>query len=86
MGSQPRPFLDSEEVHDRLKILGFEFEKEDDRYPIDNPAGRLKFSALMELIAGGIAEWADVEEEPGTTTFEQINNELNDFAQEFLIG
>lgn len=94
-----KPFIDKARVQELLEIVGIEFHTTaclycgyPPHYPPypkegtikDTPEQRLKFGAMIELITGAIAEWADVEEEPGTTTFETINNELNDWAESWL--
>lgn len=97
MADRPKPYLTRERTNELLEVLGFEIHGTDCLYcgyPAnhivgtikDTPQQRLRFSALMELIAGGIAEWADVEPEEGETSWESINTELEDFAQEWLVG
>jgi hypothetical protein len=81
---RPRPYLPATRVQELMEILGFEF-RDDVPLPVDTPEGRLKFSALMEIIAGAIAEWADVEPED-EQTWGGLANELQDWAQEYLVG
>lgn len=81
----PRPYLTREETNARLETLGFEFNL---NWTLkDTPEGRLKFSALLDLIGGAIAEYMDLrddireEDPPG-----DVNNELQEFAEGYLVG
>lgn len=88
--SLPLPYLDQEAVQTKMFTLGFEF------YPpghdldgtlVDSAGGRQRLQALIDLIGGAIAEWADLkddirdEEKPG-----EVHTELQEWAEEWLVG
>jgi hypothetical protein len=83
----PKPYLDRNETDIRLEILGFEFY---DGLLVGGQEEKLM--ALEELISGAIAEWADVkddfgsDEDGGEVTPERVTNELQEFAEEYLVG
>lgn len=91
-----RPHLTREETNERMRTLGFTVNP--DGTLEDTEEGRLKFVAIQELIAGGIADWADpdpyerdgnYEEKKLLTTnqaWERLNEELQTSAQEYLVG
>jgi hypothetical protein len=72
----PPPYLSNDEILDRLEILGMDF----DPYPIPKPGWEKQFQALQDIIAAAIASWVDLEVDDST------NDELQEWAQEFLIG
>jgi len=84
----PRPYLTPKEVEDRMIALGFQIGKE----VLDYPPGfqTEKFHALQELIAGAIAEWADVKDDLNDEQYpmpaDHVNQELLEFAEEYLIA
>lgn len=83
-GQRPKPHLTRERTDELLVALGFEFNIAGQL--IDTLEQRLRFGNLLELIAGAIADWADVEPEAGVTTWDSITNELEEFAEEYLVG
>lgn len=85
------PFLSREEMDEKLKVLGFEFytyswPSHHTELLEDTPEQRIKFQALQELIAGAIAEWSDARPEGDDETWDGYNEELNTWAQEWLVG
>lgn len=85
-GEYPLPFLDREATDDLLMALGFEFQGLDPELLLDTPEQRRMFTALQALIAGAIAEWSDARPEGDEETWDSYNNELNTWAQEWLVG
>jgi len=92
----PRPYLTRAATDARLTTLGFNFHTKNCLYcgyPPNHSEGMLisgqerQLQAMMDLIAGAIAEWADVkddfDEEGGS---EAIDQELQTWAQEWLVG
>lgn len=83
MADYPLPFLSPEEARKRMEALGFIF---DPHYNLPIDGQEKRFQALQELIAGAIAFWSDARPEGDDETWEHYNNELNEFAQEYLVG
>lgn len=82
----PKPYLNREETNKRLEILGFEFtEAYHSGQLVDTPEFRDQFVALQELIAGAIGEWAAVEASDDIR-IDQVNQELLEWAEEWLVG
>lgn len=79
----PRPYLTEDEIRERCQILGFDW-PDDQPMPVDTPEGRKRFQALIELMGGAIAAYTGVDQEDGT--FEQINQEYQEFGEEYLVG
>ena len=79
-----RPYLTREETDERLEILGFTFEDGKAR-----PFGRAEFqrlTALEELIAGAITDWANLEDDIRDSGEGAVVNELQEWAEEWLFG
>lgn len=89
---KPKPFLTQTRVDELLEVLGFNFQP--DGQLRDYPEQRLRFGALQELIAGAIADWADIEPDILTimdndtvaAAWEAVDKELQEWAQEWLVG
>jgi len=87
----PFPYLNRELTNRRLEILGFHFDstKQADgtwtEYLHDSPVGRERYAAIQEIIAGAIAEWSDVHPDEDRN-WEDIDNELQEWVQEWLVG
>lgn len=79
----PRPFMAREEVHQAMEALGFTF---DPNYHLPSDGQEKQFTALQELIAAAIAEWSDARPEGDEDTWDRYDNELQEWAQEWLIG
>lgn len=79
----PKPFLSREDANKRMMVLGFRFEMLGD-YQVLAQGQEMQFLALQELIAAAIAEWSD--SRPEGEGFDEMNNELQDYAQEWLVG
>jgi hypothetical protein len=79
----PRPFLTQEEVHERMEALGFTF---DPNYHLPSDGQVKQFVALQEIIAGAIAEWSDARPEGDDETWGSYDNELQEWAQEWMVG
>jgi hypothetical protein len=80
----PHPYLTREETEQQLLILDFD----DNPERRNSPEQRKKMAALQKLIAGAIAEWADVE--PGELTEEDatwsdVEAELREFTHRWLV-
>lgn len=84
-GEYPLPFLSREDTDDRLKVLGFTFRGLDPELLLGTRQRKM-FTALQELIAGAIAEWSDARPEGDEETWDNYNNELNTWVQEWLVG
>jgi hypothetical protein len=82
----PLPFLTAEEVKDRLRILGFHFQGPDQELiPNDTLDQQKKFTALRELLAGTIAEWADLSlDNIDGGTWADLEAELQEWTEGFL--
>jgi hypothetical protein len=78
----PRPYLSKAEVTERLTELGFITGPDVLNYPPGFQTRR--FKALEELIAGAIAEWADVEPSDDIR-IDQVNQELLEWAEEWMV-
>ena len=78
------PYLTRNQTNEKLGELGFKFELHGYPNPeyhlVDSPVERQKFQALIDLIGGAIAEWADVEVDDTT------HAELQEWAEEWLVG
>lgn len=98
-GSQPapRPYLTRERTNEILEVLDFNFQPNGQLR--DYPEQRVRFGALQELIAGAIAEWTDEKPEVGEgphgeevpddvleAAWGDLNEELQEWAQEWLVG
>lgn len=78
----PPPFLDREATDILLEELGFRFHP----HGYLEPGQEKKFTALQELIASAVAAWSDARPEGDEETWESYNNELQEWAQEYLVG
>lgn len=75
----PHPYLTREEVNGRMEILNLS--------PTNIGHTQARMTALKELIAGAIAEWADLSSEifDGETDWNRLEAELQEWAEEYLV-
>lgn len=80
-----RPYLTRAETNERLQVLGFTFSPGSD-LPDDTEDGRKKLQALMDLIGGAIASWVNLEDDIRDGFPGEVHQELQEWAQEWLVG